>query len=66
MAVHGGDQLGRVWVRDADLKDYDAVMALNRNVYDGSDYLPVMYRSFLQDKRFHGFVAETDAGVVSI
>ena len=60
------DEPKELRVRRARLDDYEAVMALNRNVFEGLDYLPSMYSMFLHDKSVHNFVVELDGKVVRI
>lgn len=36
-------------VRLAREEDYDGVVAINDNIYDGMDYLPGLYRSYLRN-----------------
>ena len=54
-----------VVVRAAGPSDYDAVMAVSDNIYDGMDYLPVLYHTFIHDPNSHMFVAEVNGKVVS-
>ena len=56
---------GTITFRRATLADYDDVMNINENVYEGADYLPARYYSFCQDPQRHMFVAEDDGKVVS-
>ncbi len=53
-------------VRPATQDDYDAVMALDpdRSINDGLDYLPALYREFIQDNNFISIVAEIQGTVV--
>ena len=36
-----------VKIRCATAEDYDGIMAIDDNAYEGTDYLPAMYPSFL-------------------
>ena len=53
-------------VRWARPEDYPAVLAIHEFVYDGGDYLPVMYHVFLQRKEADCFVLEVDGEIVRI
>ena len=52
-------------VRLATANDYKAVLDINRNVYDGFDYLASMYFYFLHHPDVLLFVAELDGKIVS-
>ena len=54
----------RAHIRLARPDDYEAVLAVNRFIYDGGDYLPVMYPVFMQNKRADCYVLEVDGKVV--
>ena len=60
------DIKSRAHIRLARPDDYKAVLAVNQFIYDGGDYLPVMYHMFIQNKRADCFVLEVDGQVVSI
>ena len=51
--------------RDATPADYDDVMNINDNIYEGHDYLPSYYHDFCKDPQCHMFVAEDEGKVVS-
>ena len=51
--------------RDATEDDYEAVLAINNNVYDGRDYIPDRYHRFLKDPSKYAYVAEKDGKIVS-
>ena len=36
-----------VRIRRATVEDYEAVMDINKNVYDGMDYLPARYMQYM-------------------
>ena len=52
-------------VRLATASDYKAVLDINRNVYDGFDYLPSLYFYFLHHPEVLLFVAELNGKIVS-
>ena len=52
-------------VRIATANDYKAVLDINRNVYDGFDYLASMYFYFLHHPDVLLFVAELNGKIVS-
>ena len=60
------DTKPRARVRLARPDDYEAVLDVNRFVYDGGDYLPVMYHMYMQNKQSDCFVIEVDGQVVGI
>ena len=53
-----------ILVRLATFADYEAVLDINRNVYDGFDYLPVMYHEILHNPHNVAMVAEMKGKVV--
>ena len=53
-------------VRFATASDYKAVLDINRNVYEGFDYLPSLYFYFLHHPDVFLFVAELNGKIVSI
>ena len=46
--------------------DYNAVMDINRNIYDGFDYLPALYMKFVRDPNYRITLAELDGEVVAM
>ena len=52
-------------VRKATLDDYDAVVAIDTNIWDGFDQLPRIYKTFMEDPLRIGFVLEKDGIIVS-
>lgn len=49
MAAHGvGLPAGVKW-RLATLEDYNDIMDINRNIYDGMDHLPHKYSQYIRD-----------------
>ena len=60
------DVKSRARVRWAKPEDYAAVVGIHEFVYDGGDYLPVMYHVFLQRKEADCFVLEVDGEIVRI
>ena len=48
-----------ILMRPARHEDYEAIMEIG-DVYEGVDYLPSMYHSFLDDTNIHAVVAEVD------
>ena len=57
---------GMLVVRYATLDDYEAVLAINKNIYEGLDYVPAMYKSFIADPNAMAFVLEINNIVVSV
>ena len=51
-------------IRYATAEDYKAVMAIDDNIYDGADYLPVFYHDFINDPMTRCYVMEIDDTVV--
>ena len=51
--------------RDATPADYDDVMNINDNIYNGQDYLPSYYHDFCKDPQCHMFVTGDEGKVVS-
>ena len=45
-------------------EDYEGVMDINRNVYDGVDYLPKKYMEFLNDPNRTCIVAKKEGRIV--
>ena len=54
-----------VTVRPALLEDYNEVLDIIPNMYEGGDYLPVTYYSYFSDPQAHPFVGVVDGKVVS-
>ena len=52
-------------VRLATSEDYEAVMAIDTDVYAGGDYLPSLYADFIRDPMTRCYVLEIDNCVVS-
>ena len=52
-------------VRLATASDYKAVLDINRNIYEGFDYLPSLYFYFLHHPDVLLFVAELNGKIVS-
>ena len=55
-----------VEVREACFADYQAVMDISHDIYNGRDYLPKMYHVFLHDKNSNCFVILLNGRIVSI
>ena len=51
--------------RRATLEDYEGVMDINRNVYNGLDYLPDLYDRYISDPFRLAYVAVIDGKIVS-
>ena len=49
-------------VRRAKMEDYEAVLKIDDNVYDGADYLPAMYYVYLQSHKHLVLVREGENG----
>ena len=45
---------------------YQAVMAIDDNVYEGEDYLPIFYHDFIKDPLTRCYVLEIDNTVVGL
>ena len=56
---------GKVHVRPATAKDYEDVMNIDRDVYEGFDYLPTLYYPFLHHPDFQLYVVEVGGKIVS-
>ena len=56
---------GQVTVRLATVDDYERVLDIDRNLYDGEDYLPYKYHKFLRDPNRSVFIGEIDGKAVS-
>ena len=54
-----------ILIRPALPTDYNAVLDIIPNMYEGGDYLPVTYHSYFSDPKAHPFVGEVDGKVVS-
>ena len=54
-----------VTVRPALLEDYNEVLDIIPNMYEGGDYMPVTYHSYFSDPQAHPFVGVVDEKVVS-
>ena len=52
--------------RRAEAKDYQAVLDIDRNVYNGWDYLHHLYFDFLEDKCKWNVILEIEGKVVRI
>ncbi len=52
--------------RKAEEKDYEAVLDIDRNVYNGWDYLHHLYFEFLQDKNKWNVILEINGKVVRV
>ena len=53
-------------IREATSGDYEAVMAIDENIYDGYDHLSKLYHTYMRDPRRICFVLEIDRKVVSM
>lgn len=51
-------------VRRATADDYEAVMNITDDLWDGNDYLPTLYHVFLQTKQHVFYVAEIHGRLV--
>ena len=58
-------QSKEVTVRPALLEDYNEVLDIIPNMYEGGDYMPVTYHSYFSDPQAHPFVGVVDGKVVS-
>ena len=59
---HGGN--GRI--RRATFDDLNAIMDINDNVYDGFDYMPALFYTFMHSKLHVIYVYEDDGKLVMI
>ena len=64
MTDRAAESKSRAVVRFAKADDFDAVMAVNHWIYDGSDYLPDMYHEYLKKPHVDCFVLELIGEVV--
>ena len=55
---------GEVRVRKAELRDYKAVIGLNRNIYTGFDYITTMFYEFLHLAHFDALVGDLNGKLV--
>ena len=55
----------KIVVRRAVMTDYDDVLAIDRDVYGGFDYVPARYPQFVTDPDVDMSVAEVDGHIVS-
>ena len=58
--------VSKIKFRPATPEDYDAVMDINRNIYNGMDYLPALYMSYVRDPNYRITLAEVDGEVVAL
>ena len=65
MDNRAADVKSHALVRPARADDFDAVMAVNPWVYDGTDYLPAMYHEYLKKPQVNCFVLELSGKIVS-
>jgi len=56
---------GDVVVRQATPSDYQSVMDIDHNIYDGHDYMPLMFHQFLQSRHHLVLVTECEGEIVS-
>jgi len=54
-----------VVVRRATMDDYDSVINIIDDLWDGNDYLPTLYHVLLQTKQHFFYVAEINSRVVT-
>ena len=52
--------------RRATLDDYENVVSINKEVYDGFDYIPFNYQALLKNDRTFGYIAEESGKPVSL
>jgi len=52
-------------VRRATPSDYQAIMNIDHNLYDGHDYMPLMFHQFLQSRHHLVLVIEYEGEIVS-
>ncbi len=52
--------------RKAEQKDYEAVLNIDRNIYNGDDYLPHLYFDYLRDENKWNTIVEVDGKVVRL
>ena len=51
-------------VRRAREDDYEAVMDIDRDVYEGNDYLPALYHTYFHSQRYAVYTVEQDGLLV--
>jgi len=59
-----GGRKGRM--RRANFDDLDAIMDINDDIYDGLDYMPALFYTFMQSKLHVMYVYEEDGKLVSL
>ena len=52
-------------VRKAISSDYDSILDINRDVYEGFDYLPASFHTLLHNPDVRMFVTECEGQIVS-
>ena len=53
-------------MRRANFDDLDAIMDINDDIYDGLDYMPALFYTFMQSKLHVMYVYEEDGKLVSL
>ena len=61
----GMDYMNGLVCRLATIEDYQSVVDIDNNVYEGADYVPYMYHQYVNDPNRLCFVAIKDKEVVS-
>ena len=56
----------KIEVREATPSDYEGVMAISNNIYDGVDYLPDIYQSFMKNPGANYYVLLKNDKIVSV
>ena len=54
-----------ICVRRAKSEDYEPILDINRDVYEGFDYLPASFHTLLHNPDVHMFVTEREGKIVS-
>ena len=56
----------KLTVRRAGHQDYEGVVSINTDLYNGLDYIPTCYHTLIDNPNIYGYVAELDGICVSI
>jgi hypothetical protein len=56
---------GVVTLRRATIADYEGVLDISRNIYDGTDFMSAFYRTYFHDNKHFGYVVEEDGVIIS-
>lgn len=51
-------------IRRVNFSDLEAIMAINDDIYEGLDYMPILFYTFLHSKQHEMYVYEEDGKLV--